>query len=151
MPGQLSPEPMTAGDVQRRRRGVINLADLISGGGGNIVGIDPDVDAEDIADIYRTAEFQAFRQRYMDSLGPPRNYEKMRRSVPANKQRGNGGQPPAYDVSYAQKRMKNNEAAKKSRDAKRQKFLENQISVMYLTKKIREMNDLKRRLLISMT
>lgn len=109
------------------------------------------VNADDVADIYNSSEFLSFRQRYMDSLGPPRNYEKMRRSMPANKRSGGGGgQPPAYDVMYAQKRMKNNEAAKKSRDAKRQKFLENQISVMYLSKKIREMNEMKRRLLISM-
>lgn len=124
---------MEAADDRRR---------LAFGGDG---GGEFDVDAEDIADIYRTSEFMSFRQRYMDSLGPPRNYEKMRRSVPANKR-----EPPAFDVMYAQKRVKNNEAAKKSRDAKRQKFLENQISVMYLTKKIREMNDLKRRLLMSM-
>lgn len=106
----------------------------------------PDVRDEDVADIYRTAEFLSFRQRYIDSLGPPRNYEKMRRSVPSDRRTGLS---LAYDPSYLQKRMKNNEAAKKSRDAKRQNFIENQICVMYLTKKIRDLNEMKRRLVLS--
>lgn len=111
----------------------------------------PDLDTvepDEIAAIYRQSDFVSFRQRYMDSLGPPRNFEKMRRSIP-NKKIGGLGQQQ-YDQTYVVKRQKNNEAAKKSRDAKRQKYIENQISVMYLTKKVSEMKEIKRRLLLSM-
>lgn len=108
-----------------------------------------DVDADEIAAIYRQSDFLSFRQRYIDSLGPPRNFEKMRRSVP-NKKISNGGGQQSYDQTYVVKRQKNNEAAKKSRDAKRQKYIENQISVLYLTKKVSEMKEIKRRLLMTM-
>lgn len=109
---------------------------------------DPNMDPEEIADeiaaIYRQSDFVSFRQRYLESLGPPKNFEKMRRSVPS---KWCGGGP---DHLYVMKRQKNNEAAKRSRDAKRQKYIENQISVMYLSKKVSEMKDIKRRLLMSM-
>lgn len=108
----------------------------------------PDVDPEEIAAIYRQSDFVSFRNRYLESLGPPKNFEKMRRSVPNKKPQMNGQQ--SYDQSYVMKRQKNNEAAKRSRDAKRQKYIENQISVMYLTKKVSEMKEIKRRLLMSM-
>lgn len=106
----------------------------------------PDVDPEEVAAIYRQSDFVSFRNRYLESLGPPKNFEKMRRSVP-NKL--NGGQH-MFDQTYVMKRQKNNEAAKRSRDAKRQKYIENQISVMYLTRKVSEMKEIKRRLLMSM-
>lgn len=117
------------------------------------------VDPEEVAAIYRQSDFLSFRHRYMESLGPPRNFEKMRRSNNNNNNnssrssnnndddhRSEHGQQQ-YDQSYVMKRQKNNEAAKRSRDAKRQKYIENQISVMYLTKKVSEMKDIKRRLL----
>ncbi|VVC42559.1 Hypothetical protein CINCED_3A010394 [Cinara cedri] len=107
--------------------------------------IEPDEMAEEIAAIYRQSDFIMFRQRYLESLGPPKNFEKMRRSVPGK--RFGGGGP---DHVYVMKRQKNNEAAKRSRDAKRQKYIENQISVIYLTKKVNEMKEIKRRLLMSM-
>ncbi|XP_050053884.1 transcription factor mef2A-like [Aphis gossypii] len=111
------------------------------------------VDPEEVAAIYRQSDFLSFRHRYMESLGPPRNFEKMRRSNNNNNNnddhRLSSGQQQ-YDQSYVMKRQKNNEAAKRSRDAKRQKYIENQISVMYLTKKVSEMKDIKRRLLKSM-
>ncbi|XP_025410516.1 bromodomain-containing protein 4A-like isoform X2 [Sipha flava] len=106
----------------------------------------PDVDPEEVAAIYRQSDFVSFRNRYLESLGPPKNFEKMRRSIP-NKM--NGGQH-MFDQTYVMKRQKNNEAAKRSRDAKRQKYIENQISVMYLTKKVSELKEIKRRLLMSM-
>ncbi|XP_060836560.1 GATA zinc finger domain-containing protein 10-like [Rhopalosiphum padi] len=119
------------------------------------------VDPEEVAAIYRQSDFLSFRHRYMESLGPPRNFEKMRRSSNNNNNnsssssnnnddhRMTSGQQQ-YDQTYVMKRQKNNEAAKRSRDAKRQKYIENQISVMYLTKKVSEMKDIKRRLLKSM-
>lgn len=107
--------------------------------------MDPEEVAEEIAAIYRQSDFIAFRQRYLENLGPPKNFEKMRRSVPGK--RFGGGGP---DHIYVMKRQKNNEAAKRSRDAKRQKYIENQISVMYLTKKVSEMKEIKKRLLRSM-
>ncbi|XP_050521095.1 uncharacterized protein LOC126894258 [Daktulosphaira vitifoliae] len=119
-------------------------ANVCSGGGDDV----RDVDPEEIAAIYRQTDFVAFRQRYLESLGPPKNFEKMRRSVPNKKPPGPDGQQS--DQTYVMKRKKNNEAAKRSRDAKRQKYIENQISVMYLTKKVSEMKEIKRRLLMSM-
>lgn len=106
---------------------------------------EPEEMAEEIAAIYRQADFILFRQRYLDSLGPPKNFEKMRRSVPSKRIAGGGS-----DHMYVMKRQKNNEAAKRSRDAKRQKYIENQISVLYLTKKVNEMKEIKRRLLMSL-
>ncbi|CAI6367006.1 unnamed protein product [Macrosiphum euphorbiae] len=110
------------------------------------------VDPEEVAAIYRQSDFLSFRHRYMESLGPPRNFEKMRRSNNNNNNNSSGSSNndddhQQYDQSYVMKRQKNNEAAKRSRDAKRQKYIENQISVMYLTKKVSEMKDIKRRLL----
>lgn len=66
----------------------------------------------------------------------------MRRSVPNRLINGH-----QMDKSYVMKRLKNNEAAKRSRDAKRQKYIENKISVMYLTKKVNELREIKRQLL----
>lgn len=117
------------------------------------------VDPEEVAAIYRQSDFLSFRHRYMESLGPPRNFEKMRRSNNNNNNNSSSSSnnndddhrltpgQQQYDQSYVMKRQKNNEAAKRSRDAKRQKYIENQISVMYLTKKVSEMKDIKRRLL----
>ncbi|XP_025198481.1 DNA N6-methyl adenine demethylase-like [Melanaphis sacchari] len=111
-----------------------------------------DVDPEDVAAIYKQSDFLSFRNRYIESLGPPRNFEKMRRSNNNNNNDDHRLMPgqQQYDQTYVMKRQKNNEAAKRSRDAKRQKYIENQISVMYLTKKVSEMKDIKRRLLKSM-
>lgn len=131
-------------DVHRRAMRIIRSS--ATGADGSLDAADA-IDPEEIAAIYRQSDFVAFRQRYMDSLGPPRNFEKMRRSIP-NKKIGGLGQQ--YDQTYVVKRQKNNEAAKKSRDAKRQKYIENQISVMYLTKKVSEMKEIKRRLLLTM-
>lgn len=102
------------------------------------------VEPEEVAAIYRQSDFLSFRQRYLESLGPPKNFEKMRRTVPSKRP------VPDGDVTYVMKRKKNNEAAKRSRDAKRQKYIENQISVMYLTKKVNEMKEIKRRLMLTM-
>ncbi|XP_050429322.1 D site-binding protein-like [Adelges cooleyi] len=118
-------------------------ANPLASGGDDLRDVDPD----EIAAIYKQSDFVAFRQRYLESLGPPKNFEKMRRSVPNKKPPGPDGQ---QCDTYVMKRKKNNEAAKRSRDAKRQKYVENQISVMYLTKKVSEMKEIKRRLLMSM-
>lgn len=125
-------------DVQRNR-----LQLLMNAYDNDDLPHDP-VDPEEVAAIYKQSDFVSFRNRYLESLGPPKNFEKMRRSVPNKKPHQDG------DVTYVMKRKKNNEAAKRSRDAKRQKYIENQISVMYLTKKVSEMKEIKRRLLMAM-
>lgn len=107
------------------------------------------VDPEEVEAIYRQSDFFWFRLRYMESLGRTRNFKGMRRSR-NNSSKNNNELAPGqqqYDQSYVKKRQRINEAAKRSRDAKRQKYIENQIRVMYLTKKLSEMKEIKERML----
>lgn len=97
---------------------------------------------EEIEAIYKEEEFLAFRQHYLDCLGPPKNFHKMRRAVPRKVVAGQ-----QVDHRYLQRRLMNNASAKRSRDNKRQRFVENQISVMYLQYKVKELLAIKDSLL----
>lgn len=118
------------------------------------------VDPEEVAAIYRQSEFLSLRQRYMESLKPPRNINKIRQSSNNNNNNNNNSScsndndnrgltagQQQKDQTSIMKRKRNNEAARRSWGAKRQKYFENQVKVMYLNKKVSEMKDIKKRLL----
>lgn len=105
----------------------------------DIASWEPDEEEQkDLTDMYEADEFKAFRQYYVDCLGPPKSFDKMKRSVPRKLAAGQ-----QVDEQYLLKRLKNNAAAKRSRDSKRLKFVDNQISVMYLQFKVQQLMRVK--------
>ncbi|XP_060855548.1 uncharacterized protein LOC132933249 [Metopolophium dirhodum] len=110
----------------------------------------------------RQSDFSSIRYQYMESLEPPMNVEKTRQTTNNNDNNNSSrssnnnydeqGLTPGqqhYDQTYVMDLQRNNELARRLQDAKRQKYVENQIIVMYLTKKVKKMEDIKRRLLMA--
>lgn len=104
-----------------------------------------DVDANEIAEIYRESEFLEFRQQYMDNLGLSKNVENSERSALNRILNGN-----QKNKSYVIKKIKKKEAVRRFREAKWQNTIENKIKIMYLEIKINEMNELKRQFMASL-
>lgn len=118
--------------------------DLIS-----ILLIEPDVDPKDIEAIYKDSEYLSFREQcgqYPMNIEPSKNNQVLLNSVP-----GSGFEVPEDQRHYEMAnrvRLRKNYLAKKSRYARRQLSIENQIKTIYLSKKVQEMQELKRQMIL---
>lgn len=116
---------------------------------------EPDVTPEDIEAIYNDSEYLSFRQqydKYLKDMVVPKTNDRMKRSVPSKRVPGGGFEDPEdqrlYEDAYAERRRRNNASAKKSRNARCLRFAENQIRVLYLTKKVQEMEEVKNQMIL---